>query len=309
MFILFSNKKINYYRGQVAPFLIALIAIVIMTIMITVNLGKIAIFKTDASNAADAGSLAGATTFGVGLMYIGFMSDDMFEFYLATEAALASCGLFCPLAWATYGAAVAVLASDFVIAIAFADNVPDDAEESAKNYAFQNAGIDEVKPHSRGESYEAWVRKKGRLSQWFDDEGYKSGRYEWYDRYYSQPGDQKNYVVVDVDVDSPNPLIPLPGAFTVRGWSCCEHGCGCCDCGCVCKTMPAPITAILSADDDGPVEVWVKKHRPTRDFGLWNMQYGTIESYSEAETYDGCVTPYLVGCSDHTYESMIVEVD
>ena len=60
MFIWFSENRANYNKGQVFPFVIAAIAILVMMAMITANLGKLAIFKTDVSNAADAGALAGA---------------------------------------------------------------------------------------------------------------------------------------------------------------------------------------------------------------------------------------------------------
>jgi hypothetical protein len=61
MFILFHEKRKWNKKGQLAPvFLLVIVVLIIMT-MITINLGKIALTKTDAVNSVDAGSLAGAS--------------------------------------------------------------------------------------------------------------------------------------------------------------------------------------------------------------------------------------------------------
>jgi len=55
-------RRIFYKKnGQIAPFMLAVIAILIMAVMVTVNIGKISLTKTHSANAADAGSLAGAS--------------------------------------------------------------------------------------------------------------------------------------------------------------------------------------------------------------------------------------------------------
>ncbi|MCD6539799.1 MAG: hypothetical protein J7K37_03765 [Candidatus Omnitrophica bacterium] len=296
MFVYFSKEKINYFKGQIAPFLIALIAIVVLLIMITVNIGKISMFKTDTSNAADAGALAGATVYGQGLMNLGFHSDMMFGFYLVAVVVLASCR-WCWRAWALYATFFAVALALYLLARVMAGKIPDNVRETAYSYAFQNIGIEEVKPHIPGESYEEWLRKKSRFSQWMDDEEYKNPphKYTWNDRY------GQNYAQVVLDhVPTPTPHI-LWRPVVVIGLGCCGLSCGCCQC---CPCLPMPFIAALSgvSHEHGPIGVTARKYRSDRDFGLWKMRYGTIESYAQAITYDGSVRPWR----DHTYDSRLV---
>ena len=55
------KNKLKYERGQLAPFFIALLVIIIIMVMVTVNLGKVGMVKTDSANGADAGALAGGS--------------------------------------------------------------------------------------------------------------------------------------------------------------------------------------------------------------------------------------------------------
>jgi len=295
MFVYFSKEKINYYKGQVAPFLIALIAIVVMFIMITVNIGKIGMFKTDTSNAADAAALAGATVYGQGLMNLGFHSDRMFGFYLVIAVILVSCLLPCKVAWIVYYASMAIALALYLLAIFMARKIPGNVRETAYSYAFQNIGIEEVKPHTPGESYEEWVRKKSRFSQWMDDEEYKNSphKYSWDDRY------GQNYAQVVLDhVHTPFPF-PLILPVKVRGW---KAFCGCCKKCCRCRFRPFIAGLVRVSHRHGPVGVTARKYRSDRDFGLWKMRYGTIESYAQAITYGGSVFPLR----EHTYDSRLV---
>ncbi len=75
MFIWFAVNRANYRKGQIFPFLIAALAILIIMGMITANIGKLSIFKTDVSNAADAGALAGASVLSGWLLSAGMISD------------------------------------------------------------------------------------------------------------------------------------------------------------------------------------------------------------------------------------------
>ncbi len=75
MFIKFSESKAHYEKGQAFPFVIAIIAVIIIMAMVTANLGKLAIFKTDVSNAADSGALAGASVLSGYLLGLGLLSD------------------------------------------------------------------------------------------------------------------------------------------------------------------------------------------------------------------------------------------
>jgi len=85
MFILFSKFKAHYKlaqeQGQIAPFLIAVLAVVIMAIMITVNIGKIGVIKTHVSNSGDAGALAGASMMATAFDHLVFLSSMMYANY------------------------------------------------------------------------------------------------------------------------------------------------------------------------------------------------------------------------------------
>ncbi|MBM3250496.1 MAG: hypothetical protein FJZ09_06650, partial [Candidatus Omnitrophica bacterium] len=54
----FHQNKLRYNKGQVAPFFIVIIIVIIIMAMVTVNLSKVALIKTETSNAADAGAIA-----------------------------------------------------------------------------------------------------------------------------------------------------------------------------------------------------------------------------------------------------------
>jgi hypothetical protein len=86
MFTWFSENKANYKKGQIFPFVIAALAMLIIMAMITANLGKIAIFKTDVSNAADSGALAGASILSGYLLGVGLTSDTWCGTAIVTTA-------------------------------------------------------------------------------------------------------------------------------------------------------------------------------------------------------------------------------
>ncbi len=58
MFTFFHLRKLQYEKGQVLPFFIMFVALLVIMAMVSVNLGKVAFIKTDASNGADAGAIA-----------------------------------------------------------------------------------------------------------------------------------------------------------------------------------------------------------------------------------------------------------
>lgn len=61
MLIYFHKKKANYKKGQVAPFFILILVIIIMMALVTLNLSKVSLIKTDTSNAVDSGGLAASS--------------------------------------------------------------------------------------------------------------------------------------------------------------------------------------------------------------------------------------------------------
>ncbi len=95
MFNSFHLNKLHYEKGQLMPFFIAALAILIIMSLITVNLSKMALMKTDSANTADAGSLAAgssmATTFNsvaVSNSYL-WVSQQEFMFDVSTQFTIA----------------------------------------------------------------------------------------------------------------------------------------------------------------------------------------------------------------------------
>jgi len=75
MFIFFAENRANYNKGQIFPFVIAAIVILTIMAMITANLGKVSVIKTDVANAADASALAGVSILSGWLLGMGLTSD------------------------------------------------------------------------------------------------------------------------------------------------------------------------------------------------------------------------------------------
>jgi hypothetical protein len=78
MYIFWEENTNCYHKGQLAPFFIAILTILIIGIMVTVNIGKIAQIKTHTSNSADAGALAGASMMGTTFNFLGAHSSLMY---------------------------------------------------------------------------------------------------------------------------------------------------------------------------------------------------------------------------------------
>ena len=148
MFKIFRHKG-RYNRGQLFPYLIAILVAVLDIAMITVNLGQLGIFKTDVSNAADAGALAGASTLSAYLLGIGFQSDKMCGVMLVELVViiLAACTVIgIPVAIAAYIALTIKQYVTYFQAMEDGKMAWSNAKKSALQYAFQNAGIDEPRP-------------------------------------------------------------------------------------------------------------------------------------------------------------------
>jgi len=62
MLKIFPKNKLRYKKGQMAAFFVVILVILLVMALITVNLGKVSLIKTDTSNAADSGALAGGST-------------------------------------------------------------------------------------------------------------------------------------------------------------------------------------------------------------------------------------------------------
>lgn len=77
MFIYFNENKCAYHKGQLAPFFIAFIIIIIIAALVTINIGKVAKDKTYSANSVDAGVLAAASTMASAFNYIAVANSNM----------------------------------------------------------------------------------------------------------------------------------------------------------------------------------------------------------------------------------------
>lgn len=151
MFTLFSKEKLNYNSGQVFPFLIAVICVVLVFLMITVNLGQLGIFKTDVSNAADAAALAAVSVLSATLLGLGATSDGLSG--RAVEALIVIIILACY--GGLYGVILAILVGIvfYIECIVTLFTATDkgrlgwtNAKKAALQYGFNNIGVDEPRP-------------------------------------------------------------------------------------------------------------------------------------------------------------------
>lgn len=284
-------------KGQITPFLIVVIVILLIATMITVNLGKVSMTRTHTANAADAGALAGASTMANGLNAIKDLSTTMFMETVTVQALLASCLLPCWGAQALYWAHLAFQISQIaLIQFKMIPDTMDAADEAAKQLAFSNVGIDEAKSRGAGETYDAWLKRKSNFEKWMDDKGYKSGFYAWHDtRKYGQPSTASlgtNSVLVDVDTPS-WVVVPLPGYMYWNAWVPCLAG----EC-CTCISGGFMIWAVAAVIGDAdPIEVTVTRVEPDINLGLWQMRYhkegeSGIISSAKGHAHGGLVLPF-----------------
>ncbi|MCF7892895.1 MAG: hypothetical protein K9L77_01870 [Candidatus Omnitrophica bacterium] len=136
MYVYLEENRNAYHKGQLTPFFIAVLTILIIGIMVTVNIGKVAKIKTHTSNSADAGALAAASAMASTFNALGAYASYMYILYLdlkdiierlideaedatarmiawlASAAAIASLGasLACPLLMAGQGMYIASMA-------------------------------------------------------------------------------------------------------------------------------------------------------------------------------------------------------
>jgi hypothetical protein len=149
MFIKFAQDKTNYQKGQIFPFLIMILVAVIILVMITVNLGKIALFKTDVSNAADAAALAAASVLSGTLLGFGLTSDMMCGEMIITLVIViieAATIIGIPVAIATYIAWWIGVMCTYIKSLGDGRMAWSNAKKTALQYAFNNAGVDEPRP-------------------------------------------------------------------------------------------------------------------------------------------------------------------
>jgi hypothetical protein len=82
MYVYLEENRNAYHKGQLTPFFIAILTILIIGIMVTVNIGKVAKIKTHTSNSADAGALAAASAMASTFNALGAYASYMYILYL-----------------------------------------------------------------------------------------------------------------------------------------------------------------------------------------------------------------------------------
>ena len=211
-------------RGQIASFMIAVIVILLIGLMVTVNLGKVAMNKTNSSNAADAGALAGSSGYNSTLNNLAYQNFLMITAYLAEEIAFLWPISICSqtlrfVEWNIYWVAAAV---DFYLAWDAGDEGYIAARNSARLLALVNAGIDQPKAgREGGESYKDWLIKKSSFEEYMDNQDYEQDDsstiyYNWTDQKKYGQSDSAGENSVKVEVDGPDfpGLIPMPMVLT-----------------------------------------------------------------------------------------------
>lgn len=229
-------------RGQIASFMIAVIVILLIGLMVTVNLGKVAMNKTNASNAADSGALAGSSGYNSTLNNLAYQNFLMITAYLAEQIAFLWPISICSetlrfVEWNIYWVAASV---DFYLAWDAGDEGYKAARNSARQLALVNSGIDQPKAgRETGESYDDWLIKKSSFEEYMENQDYKEDDssaiyYNWTDQKKYGQSDSAGENSVKVDVDGPDfpGLIPMPmvlvGLFKDGPFSVCVPVCGLC---------------------------------------------------------------------------------
>jgi len=178
MFNYFHANKLNYEKGQLVPIFIVVLTVLIIMAMITVNLSKVSLIKTDSSNAADAGALAGGSVM-AGVFNAQAIANSQlivnYQMFIAemgvltaiiilltqtgaTSCAATPCAPFCcvqPICVKNFTTAMTGIKAAMVSVIAFhiaqvftymnmrkqAEKGREQAIEMAYRYAFLNSGI------------------------------------------------------------------------------------------------------------------------------------------------------------------------
>lgn len=118
MFTYFNKNKLRYEKGQLAAFFIALLVILIIMALVTVNLSKVSFIKTDAGNAVDAGALAGGSVMANVFNAVASANSQMIVAY---EEFIATVGISFAIAFTSLGFASKFAGEAFGFASAAVD--------------------------------------------------------------------------------------------------------------------------------------------------------------------------------------------
>lgn len=142
--------KTKYNKGQLFPYLIAIMVIIIILTMITVNLGQIGAFRTDVSNAADSGALSAVSILSGTLLGLGLRSDMMCGFAIVSLIGIIIALLIPDIgieaAIAIYIAMLVSQIVDWLEALGETRMGWTNAKQTALSYGFNNVGVDEPRP-------------------------------------------------------------------------------------------------------------------------------------------------------------------
>lgn len=149
MFEYIGRNKAAYNKGQIFPFLIAVMAVLIILVMITVNMGQISMFKTDVSNAADAGALAGASVLSGALLGFGLRGEYLTGGLIpkivgAVLLIISVVGI--PMGIALIVGIIVDMLTSYITGMGEGIMAWASAKQAALQYAYSNIGVDEPKP-------------------------------------------------------------------------------------------------------------------------------------------------------------------
>ncbi|MDP1853268.1 MAG: pilus assembly protein TadG-related protein [Candidatus Omnitrophota bacterium] len=337
--------RLRYRSGQVTPFMIAVIVVLIMAMMVAVNLGKVGLTKTNTGNAADAGALAGATIHNNTLNALVDINSQMAESYVETQVAmlvipwyLCAYPTMMYVLWLSFIAAEAML---YASAIKTLEDGYEMAENQAYKSAFSNANITEGKARNWGETYAQYLQRKSPLQTCLEDEDCDAGSlspYSW------QAADGRTNTLT-IDVDAPDvPMIPMiPGLLVPVYWywvvaappPACVISVGVClACAVVCfanmctltgvcacgnwvtafSYLPCPVVAMADLDFNSEyapeITVKVTRDQPSKDLGIWNMRYTDPNTGGGIRSVSRAITDGgSVGSFSDTYESQLISTD
>jgi len=177
LFMLFYKLLKNERKGQAAPLIILITAMILVCMMVVFNVGKVSLNRVGTQNSADAGALAAASWLASGQNYIADFSQAMFAASLGFIAEMAREG-FGMYYWEPDGTAqilrlVVDFDTDQIEVVCDADEVGEtackEAVRAAQLYAFYNVGVDEYKVPIEGETYDEYLDRDGPFDEWLDE--------------------------------------------------------------------------------------------------------------------------------------------
>ncbi|TAM38405.1 hypothetical protein EPN54_04280 [bacterium] len=145
MFTYFHNRKLKYNKGQLAPFFIVIMVAIVIMAMVTVNLSKVALTKTESANAADSGALAAGSIMAnvfnsiakqnaqMEFQYWTFFTSVSVSFTVAVGALAVAAATACSL----YGACAGDVAANIAWWTMLAIIIAVEAFNIAQNYTLQ----------------------------------------------------------------------------------------------------------------------------------------------------------------------------